>query len=130
MPLCAATCDIPAALCALVSGHQRLCWHLLREQIDVLPSAIDTYVAEERNRQRHAIECQEEFGLRPFGKHAVTPLTDALLPQAIENDRLFYLAELVMRNCRERRIVARLPPRLSGSALSFVIMHAEKHIVG
>jgi len=76
------------------------------EQIDVLPASIDTYLAEERNRQRHAIECREEFGLRPFGKHAVTTLTDALLPRAIENDRLVYLAELVMRSCRERRIVA------------------------
>jgi hypothetical protein len=76
------------------------------EQIDVLPASIDKYVAEERNRQRHAVECQEEFGLRPFGKHAVTTLTNALLPQAIENDRLVYLAELVMWSCRERRTVA------------------------
>ena len=82
------------------------------EQIDVLPASIDTYVAEERNRQRHAIECQEEFGLRPFGKHAVTTLTNALLPQAIENDRLVYLAELVLRSCRERRIVAPSPAAL------------------
>ena len=82
------------------------------EQIDVLPASIDTYLAEERNRQRHAIECQEQFGLRPFGKHAVTTLTNALLPQAIENDRLVYLAELVMRSCRERRIVAPSPAAL------------------
>ena len=82
------------------------------EQIDGLPSSIDKYVTEERNRQRHAIECQEQFGLRPFGKHAVTTLTNALLPQAIENDRLFYLAELVMRSCRERRIIAPSPAAL------------------
>jgi TnpA family transposase len=44
----------------------------IAEQIDVPPASIDTYLAEERNRQRHAIECREEFGLRPFGKHAVT----------------------------------------------------------
>jgi TnpA family transposase len=91
----------PAALLAFVA-----------EQIDVLPTSIDKYIAEERNRQRHAIECQEEFGLRPFGKHAVTTLTNELLPQAIENDRLVYLAELVMRICRERRIVAPSPAAL------------------
>jgi TnpA family transposase len=51
------------------------------EQIDVLPESIDTYLAEERNRQRHAVECQEEFGLRPFNKHAVATLSNALLPQ-------------------------------------------------
>jgi Domain of unknown function (DUF4158) len=82
------------------------------EQIDVLPASIDKYLAEERNRQRHAIECQEQLGLRPFGKHAVTTLPNALLPQAIENDRLVYLAELVMRSCRERRIVAPSPGAL------------------
>ena len=36
----------------------------------------------------------------------MTTLTNALLSQAIENDRLVYLAERVMRSCRERRIVA------------------------
>ena len=82
------------------------------EQIDVLPASIDKYLAEERNRQRHAIECQEQLGLRPFGKHAVTTLPNALLPQAIENDQLVYLAELVMRSCRERRIVAPSPGAL------------------
>ena len=42
----------------------------------------------------------------------MTTLTNALLPQAIENDRLVYLAELVMRSCRERRIVAPSPAAL------------------
>jgi hypothetical protein len=82
------------------------------EQIDVLPESIDTYITEERNRQRHAIECQEQLGLRPFGKRLATELTGALLPQAIENDRLSHLAELVMRNCRERRIVVPSPAAL------------------
>ena len=82
------------------------------EQIDVLPESIDKYLAEERNRQRHAIECQEQLGLRPFGKLAAAELADALLPQAIENDRLAHLAELVMRNCRERRIVVPSPAAL------------------
>ena len=41
----------PAALLAFVA-----------EQIDVLPESIDKYLAEERNRQRHAIECQDNLG--------------------------------------------------------------------
>jgi TnpA family transposase len=32
------------------------------EQIDVLPASIDTYLAEERNRQRHALECRSSWG--------------------------------------------------------------------
>ena len=47
----------PAPLLAFVSA-----------QIDVLPDCIDEYLATERNRQRHAIECQEQLGLRPFGQ--------------------------------------------------------------
>ena len=47
------------------------------EQIDVLPDAIDEYLASERNRQRHAAECQEQLGLRPFGKRAAAELASA-----------------------------------------------------
>jgi len=75
------------------------------EQIDALPTAMEAYLAAERNRQRHAVECQERLRLRPFGKHAAAELADSLHPQAIENDRLFHLAELVMEECRRRRIV-------------------------
>jgi len=75
------------------------------EQIDALPTAIDTYLAAERNRQRHAVECQERLRLRPFGKRAAAELADCLHRQALENDRLFHLAELVMEECRQRRIV-------------------------
>jgi TnpA family transposase len=49
----------PASLVAFVA-----------EQLDVLPDCIDEYLAWERNRQRYAIECQEQLGLRPFGKRA------------------------------------------------------------
>src|SRR6516164_1275005 len=66
---------------------------------------METYLAAERNRQRHAVECQERLRLRPFGKHAAAELADSLHPQAIERDRLFHLAELVMEECRRRRIV-------------------------
>lgn len=87
----------PSALLAFVA-----------EQIDVLPDAIDEYLASERNRQRHVAECQEQLGLRPFGKHAADELKGALLPQAIENDQLAFLAQLTMHTCRERGIVT--PP--------------------
>jgi len=91
----------PAALLAFVA-----------EQIGVLPDVTDEYLAAERNRQRHAVECQEQLGLRPFGKRAAAELMDALLPQAIENDRLAHLAELVMETCRQRRIIVPSPAGL------------------
>lgn len=62
------------------------------EQISVLPEAIDEYLASERNRQRHAVECQEQLGLHPFGRHAAAELASSLLPHAIENDQLAHLA--------------------------------------
>ena len=82
------------------------------EQIGVDPGAIDEYVGSERSRQRHAIECQDHLGLCPFGRRAAAELIDALLPQAIENDRLATLAELVMLTCRNRRIVVPAPAAL------------------
>ena len=82
------------------------------EQIDVRPEAIDDYLASEQNRRRHAAELQDRLRLRPFGKHAAAELAEALHPQALENDRLFHLAELVMEECRQRRIVVPPPRRL------------------
>ena len=82
------------------------------EQIDILPTAIEAYLAAERNRQRYAIECQERLGLRYFSKRAAGELLAALRPQALENDRLFHLAERVMEECRQRQIVAPAPRRL------------------
>ena len=81
-------------------------------QIEVLPDCIDKYLATERNRQRHAIDCQEQLGLRPFGRRAAAELTSTLLAQAIENDSLTFLAELVMQTCRERAIVVPSPAAL------------------
>src|SRR5271156_6210718 len=63
------------------------------EQIDVRPEAIGDYLASEQNRRRHATELQDRLRLRPFGKHAAAELADVLHPQALENDRLFHLAE-------------------------------------
>jgi TnpA family transposase len=82
------------------------------DQIRVLPDSIDAYLAAERTRQRQAVECQERLGLRPFGKRPAAELADALLPQAIANDRLAYLAELVMQTCRQRQIVVPSPAAL------------------
>ncbi len=82
------------------------------EQIGILPDAVDEYLAAERNRQCHAVECQEQLGLRPFGKRPAAELASVLLPQAIEDDRLARLAELAMETCRQRRIVVPSPPAL------------------
>ena len=53
-------------------------------QIGVAPGAMDEYVEAERSRQRHAIDCQEHLGLRPFGRRARAELLDALLYQQSE----------------------------------------------
>jgi TnpA family transposase len=82
------------------------------KQIDVRPEAIDGYLASEQNRRRHAAELQDRLRLRPFGKHAAAELVDALHPRALENDRLFHLAELVMEECRQRQIIVPAPRRL------------------
>jgi TnpA family transposase len=91
----------------------------MAEQIDALPASIEEYLAAERNRQRHAVEAQERLGLRPFGRRAAAELTSAIQPQAVETDRLFDLAELVMAECRRRRIVAPPPPRLERLCIKF-----------
>ena len=88
------------------------------EQIDVLPDGIDDYLAAERNRQRHAVECQARLRLRPFGRHAAAELTDALLAQAIENDRLSVLAEAGDAGMpHARRSSSRRPRRSNVSVL-------------
>ena len=82
------------------------------DQVGIVPGATDDYIVAERSRQRHAIECQEHLGLRPFGRRAYAELLNALVPQAIESDKLAALAGLVMQTCRERRIVAPSPTAL------------------
>jgi TnpA family transposase len=97
------------------------------EQINVFPEAIDGYLTTDRNRQRHAIDCQEQLELRPFGKHAAKELTQALLPQAMEDDRLAYLASLTMEMCRQRRIVC--PPPLVLERLCAELRHQARREV-
>ena len=53
---------------------------------------------------------QARLRLRPFGTRVTADLAGWLLPQASENDRLVYLAELAMEERRRRRIIAP-PPR-------------------
>jgi len=89
----------PAALVSFVA-----------EQIDVRLETIDDCLVSEQNRRRHAAELQNRLRLRPFGKRPASELAAWLLPHAIENDRLAHLAELVMEECRQRRIVVP-PPR-------------------
>jgi Domain of unknown function (DUF4158) len=82
------------------------------EQIDVLPQSIDDYLSAERNRRNHAIELQERLRLRPFGARPAAELATWLLPQAIEDERLGHLAELIVQECRQRRIVLPWPAAL------------------
>jgi TnpA family transposase len=106
----------PAALLAFIAG-----------QIDVSRDSIDSYLEEERNRQRHSVECQERLRLRPFGKRAAAELTDVLLLQAIEDDRFAHIATLVMRTCRERRIV--VPPPVALERLCAELRHQARREV-
>jgi Domain of unknown function (DUF4158) len=78
-------------------------------QINVFPESINAYLATERNRQRHAAECQEQLGLHSFSKRVAAELIEALLPAAMEDDRLAHLAALAMEMCRQRGVIAPAP---------------------
>ena len=82
------------------------------EQIGGLPGSIDDYLAAERNRRCHAAELQDRLRFRPFGTRPAAELTQWLLPQAIEDERLAHLAGLVVEECRQRRIVLPSPAAL------------------
>src|SRR5712672_2287311 len=47
---------------------------LFIEQIDAVPEAIEDYLAEERNRRRHAAQLQDRLGFRPFGTRPAADL--------------------------------------------------------
>jgi len=57
-------------------------------------------------------ELQDRLRFRPFGTRPAADLAGWLLPHAIENDRLVHLAELVVGECRQRRIVVPSPGAL------------------
>jgi nucleotide-binding universal stress UspA family protein len=82
------------------------------DQIDVIPEAIHAYLGSEQNRRRHAVELQDQLGLRPFGTRPAAELASWLLPHAIENDQLAHLTKLVLEECRRRRIIIPRPQRL------------------
>src|SRR5260370_31802444 len=82
------------------------------EQIDVLPDSIDAYLTAERNRLCHSAELQDRLRLRPFGARPAAALATWLLPRAVEDERLVYLAGLVLEECRRRRIVLPRPAAL------------------
>ena len=87
----------PAALTAFIAG-----------QIDACADGIEAALASEQTRRRHAAELQHWLRLRPFNARHAAELSKWLLPQAVENDRPGHLAELVLEECRQRRIV--IPP--------------------
>ena len=78
--------------------------NFVAQQIDVAPDAMDNSDNAKRSRQRHSAECQGHLGLRSFDRWAAAELTDTLLAQAIEIDRLATLTELVCK-----------PPGIAGS---------------
>jgi TnpA family transposase len=84
----------------------------LAEQIDVLPTCVEEYLAAPRTCRRHAGDAQDRLGLRPFGPRPAADLARWLLPLAIEDDRLVHLAGLVLEECRQRRIAIPSPSAL------------------
>ena len=82
------------------------------EQIDVCADGVEDAMASEQTRRRHAAELQRWLRLRPFNARHGAELAKWLLPHAVENDRLTHLAELVMEECRQRRIIIPSPRTL------------------
>jgi TnpA family transposase len=82
------------------------------EQIGVFPQSIEDYLTTERNRRCHSAGLQGRLGLRPFGTRPAAELATWLLPQALEDERLGHLAELVVGECRRRGIVLPWPAAL------------------
>ena len=80
------------------------------DQINVFSSEFEQY--SEPNRQRHSVSLQGIFGLRPFEVRHGNSLAKWLLPQAIENDRLFDLAAATVEECRRRGIIVPAPATL------------------
>ncbi|MBV8521137.1 MAG: DUF4158 domain-containing protein [Acetobacteraceae bacterium] len=96
----------------------------LAEQLDVSPDTIDDAAASEQTRRRHAAELQYWLRLRPFNARHGADLAKWLLPQAIENDRLSQLAELVLEECRRRRII--IPPPRTLERLCFTVRYRAR----
>ena len=70
---CFVTCAIPADRYAPASDRRPPLLVFVADQIDALPDSIDEYLATERNRQRHAVECRSSSGFVPSAR--VLPLS-------------------------------------------------------
>jgi TnpA family transposase len=103
----------PAALTSFVA-----------EQIDVSANCIKDAFASEQTRRRHAAELQRWLRFRPFNARRGAELAKWLLPQAVENDRLSHLAELVLEECRQRRII--IPPPRSLERLCVTVRYRAR----
>jgi TnpA family transposase len=79
------------------------------DQIGVLPTALGSYLAADRNRLYHVAELQERLRTRSFSANTAAELRTWLLPRAIEDERFLHLARLVLEECRQRRIVLPSP---------------------
>lgn len=79
------------------------------DQIGVLPAALGSYLAADRNRLYHVAELQERLRTRSFSTKTAAELRAWLLPSAIEDERFLHLARLVLEECRQRRIALPSP---------------------
>jgi TnpA family transposase len=79
------------------------------DQIGVLPTALGSYLAADRNRLYHVAELQERLRTRSFSTKTAAELRAWLLPRAIEDERFLHLARLVLEECRQRRIALPSP---------------------
>ena len=97
------------------------------EQIDVCADGLEDAMASEQTRRRHAAELQRWLRLRPFNARHGAELAKWLLPHAVENDRLTHLAELVLEECRQRRIIIPSPRTLERLCVT-VRYHARREL--
>ena len=81
-------------------------------QIGVLPTALGSYWAADRNRLYHVAELRERLRTRSFSANIAVELRTWLLPLAIEDERFIHLARRVLEECRHRRIILPSPTAL------------------
>src|SRR3954468_998240 len=112
MRSCSATCASPVVRCAPASDRQPTCLHssLTRSGFFRTPSTSIWPRSGPVSVRRSSARSDLDFAL--LGRRPPAKWADALLPQAIANDRLAYLAELVMQTCRQRQIVVPSPAAL------------------
>jgi TnpA family transposase len=82
------------------------------DQIGVLPNALENYLAGDRSRLYHVVELQNKLRLCSFCTNIAAELTTWLLPRAVEDERFIHLAQLVLEECRHRRVTLPSPTAL------------------